>query len=137
MECGNRLRVGLRPKGASVSGFACRPFSGQVSWRRATSLVPKHSLFFCFFLFLFVSFLEENLFFPPKMGFFAYFQCLPLLLPSFFPSPLSLSLSCYFLSFCLPCCFSFIILFPCVCLFVSLPCSLLLFHESNHIKILN
>ena len=26
MECGNRLRVGVRAKNASVSGFACRPF---------------------------------------------------------------------------------------------------------------
>ena len=25
MECGNRLRVGVRAKNASVSGFACRP----------------------------------------------------------------------------------------------------------------
>ena len=26
VECGNRLRVGVRAKNASVSGFACRPF---------------------------------------------------------------------------------------------------------------
>ena len=25
-ECGSRLRVGVRAKNASVSGFACRPF---------------------------------------------------------------------------------------------------------------
>ena len=25
VECGNRLRVGVRAKNASVSGFACRP----------------------------------------------------------------------------------------------------------------
>ena len=25
-KCGNRLRVGVRAKNASVSGFACRPF---------------------------------------------------------------------------------------------------------------
>ena len=30
MECGNRLRVGVRAKNASVSGFVvCRPFSGK------------------------------------------------------------------------------------------------------------
>ena len=28
VECGNRLRVGVRAKNASVSGFACRPFWG-------------------------------------------------------------------------------------------------------------
>ena len=26
VECGNRLRVGVRAKNASVSGFVCRPF---------------------------------------------------------------------------------------------------------------
>ena len=26
VECGNHLRVGVRAKSASVSGFACRPF---------------------------------------------------------------------------------------------------------------
>ena len=29
VECGNRLRVGVRAKNASVSGFACRSFQGQ------------------------------------------------------------------------------------------------------------
>ena len=29
VECGNRLRVEVRAKNAGVSGFACRPFSGE------------------------------------------------------------------------------------------------------------
>ena len=101
--------------------------------QRATSLGPKHPLFFlvCLVLFSFFSpfcvFSRKNLFCPPKKGHFLLtFQCLPFSLPSFlfhfpFSVSLSLSLSCYiFLSsflFLFLFCFPFLSLFSLLCSF--------------------
>ena len=40
MECGNRLRVGVRAKNASVSGFACRPFYARE--RKIAMAIAQH-----------------------------------------------------------------------------------------------
>ena len=58
--------------------------------RRATSLGPKPSKFFCFLLLLFQN--KRNRF-SPKMGPFVYFQGLPFFLVFFVHSPFSISLS--------------------------------------------
>ena len=97
---------------------------------------------FCFvLLFVFVSLLgfRRKPFFPQKRVFLLIFQCLPLLLPSYFhpPSSLSLSLSLslsfsrYFRSFFLPC---FLSLFIASLSFDFISClvSLFLFHEKQH-----
>ena len=79
--------------------------------QRATSLGPKPSLFFIFFVFVFcficfsfVWFLIEKACFYPKRGLFVYFSVFPLFLFSLFGPPpvsrsLSLSFSSSFLSF--------------------------------------
>ena len=73
-------------------------------------------------------------FFGVSLCFSLAFVSIPFLTLSF-----SVSLSCYFFVFFLPC-FFFIICFLLVICFrlcVFLPCFLVLFHEKNNIKILN
>ena len=80
--------------------------------QRATSLGPN--LFSFVFLFVIFFSLEQPLF-PTKKGHFFIFQCLPLFLLSFFPSPFSLSRSLS-LSFC------FFALFLCFCFMKKTTC---------------
>ena len=120
--------------------------------RRATSLVPKPSLFvffgfvFCFVCFPFLSLLLiENPVFHHKKGFVVYFWVSPfVLLSRFGPPPFSVSLS---LSLSLSSLSSFLLVFlvcfllvPCFSLFISFflfVSSLLLFYEKNIIKMFN
>ena len=101
-------------------------------------------LLFCFFLFLCpFCFWKRNPVFPLKEAFLVFFQCLPLLLPGFFPFPFSLSLflclspvlfflASFLVSFFLAffCCLVLVSLFLCLV-------ALLLFHAKSNIKTWN
>ena len=104
-------------------------FKGQVRWPKEPpylALNPPYFLGYCFvlFSFLFLSFscfLKRKPVFTLKRAFLRSFQSLPLFLPSVLS--LSLSLSCYFLSFFLPSLFSLFFVFcflAYVFLFISL-----------------